>query len=78
MSAENRERQVCVMTTRRRVKQITSLEQRLADQAKRLREKAKLLPHGATRDTLIRKARETEAAVHMSDWLHAPSLQLPK
>lgn len=66
------------MNTRRRFKQIASLEQRLADQAKRLREEAKLLPNGAIRETVVRKARQAEAAAHMSGWLRTPGLQSSK
>ena len=47
---------------RRRFKQTQSLEVRLAEEAKRLREEAKLLPPGAKRDEMIRKARQ--AAEH--------------
>jgi hypothetical protein len=66
------------MMLRRRVKQTTSLEQRLADEAKRLREQARLLPHGAIRETVILKARQTEVAAHMSEWLSSPGLQSAK
>ena len=63
---------------RRRVKQIQSLEDRLAEEAKRLREKAKLLPPGAARETLLRKARQAETGSHISEWLRSPGLQPPK
>jgi hypothetical protein len=63
---------------RRRVKQIQSLEDRLAEEAKRLREKAKLLPPGAARETLLRKARQAETGSHISEWLRSPELQPPK
>jgi hypothetical protein len=60
---------------RRRFKQNESLEERLAEEAKRLRAEAKLLPPGATRDELIRRARQAETGSHMSEWLRSPSLQ---
>jgi hypothetical protein len=63
---------------RRRFKQIQSLEERLSEEAKRLRAKAKLLPPGAARDALIRKARQAETGSHMSEWLTSPGLQPPK
>jgi hypothetical protein len=65
---------------RRSLKQLKSLEERLAEDAKRLRlrEKAKLLPPGAVRDSTIRKARQAETAAHMSEWLRSPGLQSPK
>jgi hypothetical protein len=65
------------MTQRRRFKQNISLEERLAEEAKRLREEAKLLPLGIARDTLLRKARQCETGSHMSEWLSSPGLQRP-
>jgi hypothetical protein len=66
------------MIKRRRFKQDQSLEERLADEAMRLREAAKTLRPGATRDETIRKARHAEAAANMSEWLRSPGLQPPK
>jgi len=63
---------------RRRLKQLKSLEERLAEDAKRLREEAKLLPPGAMRDATLRKARQAETGSHMSEWLRSPELQSPK
>jgi hypothetical protein len=61
-----------------RLKQIKSFEERLTNDAKRLREEAKLLPSGAQRETLLRKARQAETGSHMSEWLSSPGLQPPK
>ena len=55
---------------RRRFRQTESPESRLAEEAKRLREEAKLLPSGALRDELIRKARQAETG--MTEWLTSP------
>ena len=63
---------------RRRFKQTQSLEERLAEEAKRLRAEAKLLPPGATRDEIIRRAREAETGSHMSEWLRSPGLRPPE
>jgi hypothetical protein len=63
---------------RRRFNQTQSLEERLAEEAKRLRAEAKLLPPGAIRDTLIRKARQAETGSHMSQWLSSPGLRPPE
>ena len=63
---------------RRRLKQSKSLEERLVEEAKRLREEAKLLPPGALRDEMIRRARQAETGSHMSEWLRSPSPQSPK
>lgn len=63
---------------RRRFKQAQTLEVRLSDEAKRLREAAKLLPPGADREQFLRKARQCETGSHMSEWLRSPGLQPPK
>jgi len=63
---------------RRRFKQTQSLEERLAEEAKRLRDEAKLLRPGAVRDELIRRARQAETGAHMSEWLRSPGLQPPE
>jgi hypothetical protein len=62
---------------RRRFKQIESLERRLAEEAERLRAEAELLPPGARRDQLIRKARQAETGSHLTEWLTSPGLQPP-
>ena len=54
------------------------LEQRPADEAKRLRSRAKQLPYGKAREELLRKARQDEVAAHISEWLTSPGLQPPK
>lgn len=62
----------------RRFEQVQSLEQRLAEEAKRLREEAKLLQPGVVRDEVIRRARQAETGSHVSEWLRSPGLQQPK
>ena len=52
-----------------------SHETRLAEEAKRLRKEAKLLPPGAQRDDLIRRARQAETGSHITEWLTSPGLQ---
>jgi hypothetical protein len=66
------------MQKRRRIKQVTSLEDRLSIEAKRLREQAELLPHGVLRDEVLRRARQAETGSHMSEWLRSPGLQPPR
>jgi hypothetical protein len=63
---------------RRFTPQPQDLEQLLADETKRLREKAQLLPPGALRDKVTRKARQAETGSHVSEWLRSPGLQSPK
>lgn len=63
---------------RRRFKQTQSLEERLAQEAARLREQARKLPPGPEREILLRKARQAETGSHMSEWLRSPGLQPPE
>jgi hypothetical protein len=63
------------MAERRRFKQTRSLEERFAEEAKRLREGAKLLPRGPAREQRQRKARQAETGSHMSEWLRSPGLR---
>lgn len=63
---------------RRRFKQTQSLEVRLAEQAKRLRQEARRLPPGTKRDEMIRKARQAETASHMTEWLTSPAPRPPE
>jgi hypothetical protein len=60
---------------RRRFKQTLSLEERLSEEAKRLREEAKSLPPGPQQEALLRRARQAETGSHMSQWLRTPELQ---
>jgi hypothetical protein len=58
------------MQQRRCFKQFLSLNERLDQEAERLRTEAKQLPHGVEeREKLIRKARQTETAAHIDEWL---------
>ncbi len=66
------------MIFKRRFLQTKSLKERLIDEAQNLRDAAKLLPFGPERGAAMRKARQTEAASHMDDWLNSPGLRPPK
>ncbi|MGY4287498.1 hypothetical protein ACVWXO_006718 [Bradyrhizobium sp. LM2.7] len=66
------------MTHRRRFKQSSPLEERLAEEAERLRQEAWKLPPGSLRETLLRKARQDETTAHIAEWLTSPGLQPPK
>ena len=65
------------MQQRRRFRQSESLEERLAEEAKRPRAEAKLLPPGGVRDEMMRKARLAETGSHMTEWLTSPGLCRP-
>ena len=66
------------MQQRRHFQQARSLEERLAEEADRLRQQAELLRPGAVRDATLRRARQAETGSHMSGWLRSPGLQPPK
>ena len=55
-----------------------SRKARLLEEARQLREEAKLLPYGPLRQATLKRARETEIAAHLEDWLSSPGLQPPK
>jgi hypothetical protein len=66
------------MISRRRFKQTETLEQRLTDEAAKLRKEAQGTPPGFERERLIRRARQAETASHINQWLSSPGLQAPK
>jgi hypothetical protein len=66
------------MQKRRRFKQEQSFEDRLASYAKTARKVAALLPPGAEKDELLRKARQADTAVHLNAWANSPGLHQPK
>jgi hypothetical protein len=66
------------MGSRLRFRQSSSLEERLAEEAKSLRELAKTLPPGPQREDLLRKARHDEIGAHIIEWLTSPGLRPPK
>jgi hypothetical protein len=63
---------------RRRFIQTQSLEERLSEEAERLRAEAQSLPPGAIRDELIRKAQQAEIGSHLTEWLTSPGLRSPE
>ena len=65
------------MRKRRRFKQTQSLEERLTEEAKSLREEAEALAPYAKKEALLRKARQDETAAHLTDWLMSPGLKPP-
>jgi len=55
-----------------------SAEDRLTQEAQRLREQAEFLPPGRERDELLRKAGQAEIASQVDKWVTSPGLQPPK
>jgi hypothetical protein len=60
-----------------RFKQAQSLKQRLLDRVNSLREEAKLVAPGLERETLLRKARQSETAANIDEWISSPELKPP-
>jgi len=65
------------MLRRRRFKQIRTLNERLEDEVKRLRDEARALPPGRRREMLLRRVRQDEMAMQIDAWLHSPGLKAP-
>jgi hypothetical protein len=69
------------MQIRRRFKQDTPLQSRLAAWARDVREEASQLKPGPERDVLmaklLAKARQAETAANLDDWINAKGSQLP-
>jgi hypothetical protein len=60
----------------RRFDQILSLEERLSEESSRLRKVAKGTPPGIERDRLLRKAKQLESTVQISEWLRSTGAQV--
>lgn len=60
---------------RRRVIQIETLEQRLAQRAQEFRDRAKAMPPGVEKEALLQRANQAETGAHMSEWLLSPRPQ---
>ncbi len=63
---------------RRRLKHTKSFQERLVEEAKIFRDKAAKLAPGLARELLLRRARQTETAAHLDEWLTSSGLRSPK
>jgi hypothetical protein len=63
---------------RRCFNQTTTLDERLEEQAERLRKEAEGKPPFIERDILIRKARHAETGARIQDWLKSTGLCPPE
>jgi hypothetical protein len=63
------------MLHRRRFKQNITLEDRLTAWANEVRDRAKKLPPGPERDTMLKKASQADVASHLDEWANSPGLQ---
>ena len=63
---------------RPRVAQVGTFGERMASEARRLREQAQNAAPGLDREMLLRKAGQTETAAHINEWLSSPRVMSPK
>jgi hypothetical protein len=61
----------------RRFKNTLTFPDRLAKEAKRLREEAETKTPGPERDGLLRKARQADTAAHIDQWVSSSGLRSP-
>jgi hypothetical protein len=66
-----------VIKGRSRLKHAVPFDERLQRAAEEARQAAHKLPQGAERDALLTRARQTETAAHINEWLSSPGLQSP-
>ncbi len=66
------------MKTRRRVRQVTSLKDRLALWAASVRAEAAKLTPGPEREALLQRASQADTAAHIEDWVNSTGLQPPR
>ena len=62
---------------RRRIKQTIPLDERLTQEAERLRQLARGTPPGIERERMIRRARQAETASHISERFSSQGLRAP-
>ena len=63
---------------RSRIMHRATFEERLAEEARRLKEQAKKAAAGREREALLRKARQAETGAHINEWITSPGLVPPK
>ena len=66
------------MSQRMRVKHEKTFQQRLKDEALRLRDEAADLPSGKDRELLLNRAEQAEKASRIAAWLSSSGLRPPK
>jgi hypothetical protein len=66
------------MLKRRRVKQTSSLSERLVQNVEHLEAQLATLPPGPERELLIKRIRQNETAAHIDEWLKSPGLRAPQ
>lgn len=67
-----------MLQKRRRIKHTMTFDERLAKSAAQLKEQARGMPPGREKDALMKRARQTDVAVHINEWLTSPGLRPPR
>ena len=62
---------------RKRIRHEASFRERLLKSAREAREEAERLPLGKAREQLLRKARDSELAASIDEWISSPGLRPP-
>jgi hypothetical protein len=62
---------------RKRIRHKASFRERLLKSAREAREAAELLPPGKARDQLLCKARDSETAANIDEWISSSGLRPP-
>ena len=65
------------MRTRRRIRHVTSLKERLTVWAANVRAEAATLKPGPERDALLKRASQADTAAHIEDWVNSTGLRPP-
>jgi hypothetical protein len=67
-----------MLQKRRRIKHTMTFDERLAKSAAQFKEQARGMPPGREKDALMKRARQTDAAAHINEWLTSPGLRPPR
>jgi hypothetical protein len=62
---------------RNRLKHTKTFKERLMEEAAKFREAAEQLPPGTERELLMKRVRQAESAMEISDWFAAPGVPPP-
>ncbi len=63
---------------RQRIKRKATFEERLAAEARRLKDQAQAMATGKDRENILRKARQAGTAPRIGDWFRSHGLQSAK
>ena len=66
-----------VVIMRKRTRHEISFRERLLNSAREAREAAEVLPLGRARDQLLHRARASETAANIDEWISSPGLRPP-